>query len=88
VAHPTEVKTRWSEYFQEQMGKKQEDDNEDEELKVYERIEDVEGITHSNRDELVKAPTPEEIDQIIRKGNEIHPLEKNTGNAYSCWFRT
>jgi hypothetical protein len=67
VANPTEVKTRWAEYSQEQLGRKEEDDNEDEELKIYERTEDAKGRTHSNSDELVKAPTSEEIDQIIRK---------------------
>jgi hypothetical protein len=42
VANPTEVKTRWAEYFQEELGKKEEDDNED---------EDAGSRTHSNNDE-------------------------------------
>jgi hypothetical protein len=67
VVSPTEVKIKWAEYFQEQLGKKEEDDKEDEELKVYERTEDAGSRTHSNSDELVKAPTSEETDQIIRK---------------------
>jgi hypothetical protein len=58
MANPTEVKTRWTEYFQEQLGKP-EDDNEDEELKAHEKIEYVESRTHSNRGELVEAPTSE-----------------------------
>jgi hypothetical protein len=63
VANATEVKTRWTEYFQEQLGKKEED----EELEAYERTEDVISRTYCNRDELVKAPTSDEIDQIIKK---------------------
>jgi hypothetical protein len=66
VANPTEVKTRWTEYFQEQVGKK-EDYNVDEELKAHERTEAVKSRIYSSKDELVKAPTSEEIDQIIRK---------------------
>jgi hypothetical protein len=78
VANPTEVKTRWTEYLQEQMGKKEADDNEDEELKAYERIEDVKSRTYSNRDELVKAPTSEETDQIIKKQKRNRsPVEDN-----------
>jgi hypothetical protein len=67
MANPTGLRIRWTEYFQEQLGKKEEGDNENEELKVYERIEDAKSRTHSNSGELVKAPTSEETDQIIRK---------------------
>jgi hypothetical protein len=67
VANPTEVKTRWAEYFQEQLGKKVDDDNEDEELKASERIKDIESRTYSNRDDLVMAPISEKIYQIIKK---------------------
>jgi hypothetical protein len=45
MANPTEIKTRWSEYFQEQLGKMEEDDNKDEELRAYERVEDAESRT-------------------------------------------
>jgi nuclear transport factor 2 (NTF2) superfamily protein len=69
MANPTEVKTRWTEYFREQLGKKEDDDNEDEELKVYERTEDVERRTYSNRSELVNGRNRPEM--LIHAGLEL-----------------
>jgi hypothetical protein len=67
VANLTEVQTRWKEYFQEQLGKKEGDDNEDDKSRTY-----------SNRDELVKASTSEETDQIIKKQKQNRsPREDN-----------
>jgi hypothetical protein len=43
MANPTEVKTSWTEHFQEQLGKME--DNNDEELKAYERTEHAKSRT-------------------------------------------